>query len=424
MSTSDVDVIIAGGGPSGCATALFLWAETRMLARPPRVLLLDKAEFPREKICAGALGGRADRALASIGVEVRCPGADVRGLGVVTGAGELAARHPRPIGRVVRRREFDAAFLDEVRARGIEVRTGIALEGYTRTSRGVRVATSAGELTARVLVGADGVGSRVRRAMGLPRGALYAQAVEIDTPWCEADDALGRTAEGVSSRRWRAASQARDVLWFDLRDRRYPGYGWSFPTIVGGESLVCRGVYRMTHGVSALDDSGPDVSRLLADELTRLGVGNGPNGKTAVDLTTFKRFAERGLAAHEPTAQESVMLVGEAAGIDPVLGEGLAQAILSGKAAGPYLAQALVRGDVTFRDWPREFARSRVGLDLALRRRALPFVYGSARPRMESLVTRSESLARAGLHYFAGEHVPRGALVRATLDGVRALTGI
>lgn len=417
MSASDVDVILAGGGPSGCATALFLWASTRTHSRRPRILVLDKSEFPREKICAGAVGGRADKALAEIGVDVRCPSVEVRGLGVDTAHGRLVVRHPRSIGRVVRRREFDSALLDEVRARGIEVRTGVAVTGYTTTANGIRVSTTAGDLTTRVLVGADGVASRVRREMGLPRGALYAQAVEVDTAWCDADHA--GQPPGASSER--ELDEARDVLWFDLRDRRYPGYGWSFPTLVAGESKVCRGVYRVTHGVKALDESAPDVSTVLSDELERLGVGPRASGDDVIDVSAFKRYAERGLHRHEPTSNPRVLLVGEAAGIDPVLGEGIAQAILYGKAAGPYLAHTLASNTLHFRDWPRAYARSRIGVDLALRRLALPIVYGGSRPRLERMVTESEALARAGLHYFAGERVPRLLLIRAARDGMSAV---
>lgn len=401
VSTSDVDVVIAGGGPSGCATALFLWHATKGARRPPRIVLIDKAHFPREKICAGAVGGRAERALEAIGVRVPCPGVVVHGLGVVTRDGKLAARHSSPIGRVVRRREFDAALLDEMRERGVDVRTGVALEGFERRGKTLVVATSAGILTTRVLVGADGVGSRVRRALGLGRGALYAQAVEVDTRWCDAD-----TSELDMS------GPDADTLWFDLRDRRYPGYGWTFPTVVGGESLACRGVYAVTHGLTCVNQRFEDVATTLSGELSRVGLD-------AIAPDRFKRFAERGLAAHEPTAKDGVLLVGEAAGIDPVLGEGIAQAILYGKAAGPYLARALERGDVAFGDWPRAFARSRIGVDLVARRLALPLVYGTARPQIERLVTSSSALARAGLCYFAGERVPRLELVRAALDGVR-----
>ena len=155
----------------------------------------------------------------------------------------------------------------------------------------------------------------------------------------------------------------------------------------------------------------------------RLGVGTVPHAGTEVDLASFKRFAERGLHPHEPTAADRVLLVGEAAGIDPVLGEGIAQAILYGKAAGPYLARALASDALPFRDWSRVFARSRVGVDLTLRRLALPFVYGATRPRSERLVTRSHALAHAGLHYFAGEHVPRASLLRAVADGVGVIMG-
>ncbi|MBC7978638.1 MAG: FAD-dependent oxidoreductase, partial [Myxococcales bacterium] len=63
------DVAIVGGGPSGISTALHLQAA----APRARIVVLEKAHYPRDKICAGGIGGRAFRILDKLGVEVDCP---------------------------------------------------------------------------------------------------------------------------------------------------------------------------------------------------------------------------------------------------------------------------------------------------------------------------------------------------------------
>jgi flavin-dependent dehydrogenase len=157
-------------------------------------------------------------------------------------------------------------------------------------------------------------------------------------------------------------------------------------------------------------ERGPscDVGKKLLDRVARLGVA--PRGP-------LKRFAERGLSLHEPIARPRVLLVGEAAGIDPALGEGIAQAIFYGSVAGDYLADRLDRDDLGFEDFARVVARSRVGVDLRLRAFATPWLYGSrTRPSIEALCVRSSALARAGMSYFAGDRVPRWLLARAAGD--------
>src|SRR5262249_36234074 len=136
-----------------------------------------------------------------------------------------------------------------------------------------------------------------------------------------------------------------------------------------------------------------DVGAQLLARLHRLGLGAGAK---------LKRFAERGLSLHEPLAQPRVLLVGEAAGIDPALGEGIAQAIFYGALAGPYLARALDRGALSFSSFPAELRRSRVGLDLRLRGAFTPWLYGRARPLMEAWAGGSRDLAIAGMRYWAG----------------------
>lgn len=385
----DCDVAIVGGGPAGIATALFAVEADASLR--DRLVVLEKARYPREKICAGAIGGRADRLLATIGVTVDVPSAPVSGLSIRASGGALLERLDRPIGRVVRRIEFDHALAEVARARGIRVVEDARVTGLSVDAKGVRLETSQGALAARAVVGADGVGSYVRRAIGAPRGRLSAQVVEVDT------DPV-------------ASDQKRDLLHFDVADRSLVGYAWDFPTIVGGEELVCRGVYELAWEESESPADGPDVAARLAQRLDAIGVR--PRGRV-------KRFAERGLSLGEPVAYERVLLVGEAAGIDPVLGEGIAQAIQYGATAGGYLATALARGDLLFRDWRSTLMASRVGWDLSVRSRAVRLFYGSSRPVAERWVTTSRNLAVSGMRYFAGEHVPRGKIVAAAADLAR-----
>ena len=389
----DLDLVIVGGGPAGIATALFFAAAAPH--RRDRILVLEKEHYPREKICAGALGARADRLLETLGVRVEVPSVPIRGLSVVTGAGSLRVHEngPHPIGRVVRRVEFDRAFADEAQARGLRVQQGARVTGLAFEGSAVRVRTSSGEVRARAVVGADGVGSFVRRTLAAPRGRWLAQAVEVDTRAVPAD-------------------AARDLLHFDLSDRSLLGYGWDFPTLVAGVPLICRGLYELRADPDALPGvpraAGPDLGARLLARLDRLGL-------PAVGAVRVKRFAERGLSLHEPLSRPRALLVGEAAGIDPALGEGIAQAIFYGAVAGPYLAGCLDRGDLSFQDWPRQLRRSRVGFDLRVRAAFTPWLYGRTRPLVERWVAGSRDLATAGMHYFAGERVPRRRLAGAAL---------
>lgn len=387
--TLDVEVLIVGGGPAGLSTALFLTHAAPHLRE--RILVIERSKYPRDKICAGAVGARADRALAAIGVHVDVPHVPIRGLSVCARGKTLAVRRDGPIlGRVVRRIEFDQALANQVLERHIPIRDGVKVHNVVVEARDVRVSTSAGDIRARLLVGADGVGSIVRRATGFPRGTFMAQAMEVDTGFASSDG-------------------ARDVLHFDLEDTGLAGYSWDFPTVVSGEALVCRGMYELRgEGIPERADDVAGVAEKLRQRIGRLGVTSSSHA--------LRRFAERGISFSEALSRPRVLLVGEAAGIDPVLGEGIAQAILYGSVAGPYVAESLARNDVSFASWKDRVRSTRLGLDLAVRSRAAPYVYGSMRTLVERYVTHSRAIVAAGMKWFAGERIPRRTLVRAGVD--------
>src|SRR6185312_10511970 len=168
------DVVVAGAGPAGVATAVALVRRDPSLRG--RIVVLDRAKFPREKPCGGGLTGHAEEAMAALGLELAVPSlpsprAEVRFWGFRR---EVALGKPV---RVIRRDDFDASLVAQARDRGIEVREGAALAGFTVDAGVVGSARDGGDsggagasgggerLRARVLVGADGVGSRVRKRL-------------------------------------------------------------------------------------------------------------------------------------------------------------------------------------------------------------------------------------------------------------------
>ena len=366
------DIVIVGGGPAGLSTALFLAARAPALRE--RIVVLEKSHYPREKPCAGAVGGRADRALARIGVRVDVPSVSFSAMHARLMSGPLSGERPC-IGRVVRRSEFDAELARIARSRGIRIVEGARVRGVRWNDHGASIdLEGAPARDAEVVVGADGVGSIVRRAMNVPFGRLRAQVVEVDTEWVGTD-------------------LPSDHLAFDFSDATFAGYTWDFPTIIDGNSWVCRGAYVLSG--SRHHPRGPDPDAVLDAHLTRLGL----------DARSYKRrrFAERGLSVSAPVSCPHGLLVGEAAGIDPMLGEGIAQGILYGALAARYLARRVPRADFAFADWRRVVLTSRVGSDLVGRAIIADAFFGPSRIHFENYTRNEPAFMEAGLRYFGGE---------------------
>lgn len=287
-------------------TALALAQDHASLAE--RTLLVEAAAHPRPKACGGVISGRALGLVERLaGPLVGVESLPVRRVLVRHGSRVREHRLPRAA-LAVERQGFDAALMAAVRQGGVAVRERTPLVGLWRWKGGwraqLRGPDGPREVFPRVVVGADGGLGRVRQWSGLPRGRSRAWLAHALRPT-------------------RAGDPPMDTVLFELPgEGRLAGYAWSFPA--PGPA----GQPRRSHG---LFHHGERPAFSLPDLLAqRLGPGSPP-------ASAVQRLYQPGL----PCAGPGVGLVGEGLGADPLSGEGIAQAILSGAGAAALLPELL-----------------------------------------------------------------------------------
>lgn len=307
-----VDVAVVGGGPAGAAAAI-------VLARAGRdVVLVDKATFPRDKCCGDGLTAAALRELEWLGLRPETvPGWQEVRDAWVRGPGGRTVRFPLPEGRgqyaaCAPRAQLDAALLDVARAAGAKVHDGHALTGARplppAAGAGVELDVDGlGTVTAAFAVGADGMWSPLRKALGVAPGGYLGD-------W----HAFRQYFSGVGP--------AADGLWVWFEPDLLPGYAWSFP-LPGGRANVGFGIHRgagiPTHDMKRLWPeilARPHVRQVLGDGARPEGVHKAWPIPARIDDIPLTAAGGRALFAGDA-----------ACATDPMTGEGIAQALLTGR---------------------------------------------------------------------------------------------
>jgi geranylgeranyl reductase family protein len=314
------DVLIAGAGPAGCAAAYDLAQGGQ------RVLLLDRRTFPRHKACACGLTRKTLAALRYSVEPVTERVCHEIVLQQATGDAsrcEVRVHTQNPICAMAVRERFDAFCLQQTLAAG---RNGgnvvlLKIEGIAAIREGeesieLDVETADGPQTfiAPVLIGADGSNGQTRRLLHQQHEPTwYARgfALEACVPYAVLPESL-------------PDGDAPTDFVFDFAPLP-GGYGWLFPK---GDHINI-GVGAFAPSAESADVSLKSVTRaLLADyTLRKLGIE-----LEAIGAHVTGQYLGMGGDAYVPCGR--VLLVGDAAGlVDPLTGEGIHSAIVSGQAA-------------------------------------------------------------------------------------------
>ena len=331
----EADVIVVGAGPGGSAAAY------HMARHGLRVLLLEKTEFPREKVCGDGLTPRAVRQLVRMGVDTseKAGWLQNKGLRVIGGGVRLELDWPDlasfpNYGLVRTRLDFDDMLAQRAVEAGALLRTSVNVTGPVLDADGHAIGVQAKlgpekepvEYRAPLVIAADGVSGKLPIAMGLtkrddrPIGVAvrryYHSPVRADDDYLES---------------WLELRSAQD------RERLLPGYGWIFGMGDG----------RVNVGLGILNSSSAfgktNYKAMLTDWLGTTPEDWGMRGEANADGPILGAALPMGFN-RVPHYTRGLMLVGDSGGmVNPMNGEGIAYAMESGELAAEVAVQALAR---------------------------------------------------------------------------------
>jgi len=243
---------------------------------------------------------------------------------------------------IYHRREFDAYLAAEAARRGVQISQNENVQSVQRSDAGMEIRTNKGTYSARAVIGADGSKGISRRKLNqVEKRRRVARLLEYYVPGEE--DAPLYTDHYA-------------IFDFTPAAGELQGYVWDFPSYVEGVAKYNRGIYD-----ARVSRRRPKAKLPL--ELQRVFPAAGDNsGNGRLQGHPLHWFSPR-----NRFSLPHLLLVGDAAGVDPLFGEGIGPALLYGEVAAEEIQDAFRRKDFSFMSYRRRVLTSSVGRYLTLR---------------------------------------------------------
>ena len=290
----DFDVVVVGAGPAGAMACLSLARNGH------RVALLEKYKLPRYKVCGGGLVLRARNRIPKLPKEVIETEFRSVNWAIPSDQMNFVVERPYPVITMVMRDKLDNFLVDEAVAAGTEIMDQAEVTAISKNGS-YQVTTSGTSIKAHNLVLADGAFSPTSRLLGMPDGRYLIPAIEAE----------------VRVKNSQRFSQTR----FDVEAIPH-GYGWVFPK-----------ADHLSIGIASALRGKINLQKAYRSYLSALGIE---------DIISEKKYGfQIPVSPRKTFSREGVMLTGDAAGFaDPLVAEGISQAIISGHLAADAISQA------------------------------------------------------------------------------------
>jgi flavin-dependent dehydrogenase len=352
LNTQDIllncPIMIVGAGPAGISTWMHLQEEAPQLAR--HSIIIEKAIFPRDKLCAGGLCIWVADVLAKLRLDLDIPSLFVSDLEFRFGE-EIDRLHQDNYFRVVQRVDFDHALARAALKRGLDLHEGEMLIDVIRTRNKLMVTTNRRKYAVQALVGADGAFSTVHRKMFPSQKRHLAPTLQIFAP--------------SDSRYDSEFNEKKTVVDLTPINEGLQGYVWHVPCLKNKAPFIAHGIsdFRLWS-----DRPRADMEKIFGRELERRNIHRGLKSWSSHPIPWY--------SGDDILSQPNVILVGDAGGVEPAFGGGIHLSLSYGEVAAQALIDAFHKDDFSFGDYRERIHSHSVGRFIAKCTRLALEMYG------------------------------------------------